>query len=93
MMHHFQMFGEHKIALGREVHNHPEVIELLQKHQADDFELMLAEIAAYCEVILEGEYTEYDIEQICKILTQKLVTKRLGIIFPREIDTKTDGDN
>ena len=78
---HFQMFGENKIALGREVAKHPKLLEFLANHPMDEFEVRLAEIAAYCEVALNDAYTEADLENLCGILEKKLVTKRVGIIF------------
>lgn len=81
---HFQMFSAHRIDLAREVTRHPELIELLQKHPQEEFEILIAEIAAYCEVGLDDSYTPSDIDNLCKILYGKLVIKRTGIIFARE---------
>jgi len=91
---HFQMFGENKIALGREVKNHPELLELLANHAVDELEIMLAEIAAYCGVMLNDSYTESDIENLCGILNDKLVARRTGFVFPREVhpDDKAGGE-
>lgn len=78
------MWSEHRIALNLEVKNHPELLSLLAKHDIDEFETKLCEIAAYCEVILDGQYTEADLDGVCKELCDKLVFKRTGITFARE---------
>lgn len=81
-----QEFSNHKIDLGREVKNHPELLEILAKYPGDElFELLLAEVATYCGIILDGEYTSLDIDNICKLLVEKLVSKRTGIVFSREV--------
>jgi hypothetical protein len=74
-------FPEEWIALGLEIRNHPVLVELLQKHHQSEFEVILAEIAAYCEVILDGFYTREDISNICKICTERLIRKRGTIIL------------
>jgi len=80
----FQMFGPNKIALGIELReHHTELCEMIvAKHGLDNFELMLAEIAAYFEIILDGTYTEEDVEKLCGILLTKLVQHRTPMIFP-----------
>lgn len=88
-----QFFGDNKIALSREIHNHPELLELLSDHHPDDWEVKLAHIAVYCEVILDGDYLENQIEQLCGILTEKLITKRTGFVFPKEIVKEDKKEN
>jgi len=77
----FEYFGENKIALCMEVPHHPILTELLAKHAPDEFEIKLAEIACYCEVILNDAYTPEDIEHLCGVLLHKLRTKRGAITF------------
>ncbi len=78
-------FGENKIALGREVGNHPELLNLLAKHPVDEFEIMLAEIAAYCHIGLNDTYSPDDIEKLCGILVERLTSKRTGMSFSTNI--------
>ena len=66
------MFPEEWIALNKELQNHPVLIELIQKHLQSEFEVILAEIATYCEVILDGVYTREDICNPC-IVTGKQI--------------------
>ena len=78
---HFQMFSQHRLDLHQEVRKHPVLVDLLQKHPQEEFEILLAEIACYCEVVLDGDYTPADLDGLCKILYEKLVLKRTGIVF------------
>ena len=78
-------FHPNRTDLAQEVSNHPELVKLLANHRSDDFELMLAEIGIYVGVILDGEYSQLDIDGVCKVLKEKLVTKRIGIKFASEI--------
>ena len=78
---HFNFFGENKIALSREAIQHPQLMDILAKYTPDEFELQLAEIAAYCEIVLDDIYVASDLEHLCGILTKRLITKRVGIIF------------
>lgn len=61
------------LALAREVNHHPH----LSLNPAEDFEINLARIAAYCEVVLDGMYTWEDKLEICRRLTEKLYKSRI----------------
>ena len=87
----FEMFSQHRLDLAAEVKKHPTLIEYMQKHPQDEFEILLAEIASYCEVILNDSYTPSDLDNLCKILHQKLVVKRTGIVFARDPDGHYSG--
>ena len=75
------MFPEEWIALGREIQHHPALIELLQKHPQSEFEVLLAEICTYCEVLLDGIYGRQDISNICNACTARLIKKRGAIML------------
>jgi hypothetical protein len=75
-------FSESRIALNEELPNHPELCELIAKHPASEFELRIAEIAAYCELALDGYYSQEDLDKICDILVRKLKAKNSIIILP-----------
>ena len=77
-----EFFPESYIALSREIPNHPQLCELLAKHPPQEFEIRLAEVAAYCEVVLDGTYTQEDLEKLCDILVRKLKAKNSSIILP-----------
>ena len=73
------LFPESFIALNRETAEHPVLMERLANHQMAEWEVKLAEIANYCEVVLDGDYMPEDIDNICNILYRKLVAKRASL--------------
>jgi len=70
-----------RVELNIECTHHPELIEKLREIQllSDDnsFETMLAGVAAYCEVALDGYYTQDQLNRICTICTEKLRKRRM----------------
>lgn len=76
-----EFFPESRIRLSQEVKNHPELMDRLKYHPQDEFEVLLAEIASYCEVIMHGDYFQEDIDKLCEILYEKLRDKRGAIIL------------
>jgi len=78
-----EYFGENKIAFVKELSNyHPELNEMLLTKHAHETDpeilstLAVAEVAAYYEIILNGDYTPDEVENLCGILLQKLVNSR-----------------
>lgn len=84
-----QMFNGNRIQLSKEVKEHPALMELLANHKQDDFEIMLAEIALYCDVMLHGDYTQEDLDRLCGVLVKKLMEKRLPLILTSTIYAST----
>ncbi len=76
-----EYFPQNYQDLNREIVNHPKLLELLQKHPPNEFELRLAEIAAYCDVVLDGQYFPSELDKLAGILVKKLVEKRVPIIL------------
>ena len=74
-------FSMERIGLQQELKHHPVLVDLLQKHAPDNFEMRLAEIAAYCGLILDGDYVAQDFDNICEICRHKLWSKRSPIIL------------
>lgn len=70
------MFPEYLIRLNVETSKHPILMERLANHLMAEWEVKLAEIANYCDVVLDGDYMPEDIENICNILYRKLIAKR-----------------
>jgi len=87
---HFHMFSDERISLNIEVRKHPKLLEVLAQHPQDEFEILLAQIASYCEVVLNGEYLPSDLDNICKACYNKLVFKRTGFSIAREQKKDTD---
>jgi hypothetical protein len=93
----FQYFGENKIALMLELRQHHPDLQglILTKHtqvsKTDNVEvdwiMVLCEVAAYCEVILDGEYSEEELEKLAGILLGRLVAERTKTTFHVD-DTK-----
>ena len=75
-MAHFYYFPESVIELQKELLNHPTLMERLGKHDMQEVEIKIAEIAAYCDVVLDGDYTNEMLETLCGILVQRLKNKR-----------------
>jgi len=74
-----EMFHQNRIDLDREIAgHHPELQKLLANHGSDEFEIRIAEIARYCDVILHGDYLPADLDRLCGILRNKLWEKRIG---------------
>jgi len=79
-----EFFSESRIQLDREIKNHPELIRLLENHPANEFEIRLAEVAAYCGILLDGDYLPFELNDLCELCYWKLRQKRegTGIILP-----------
>lgn len=75
-------FPEERIQLMLEVREHPQLMELLQELHVpyEDFGSRIACVAAYCNVMMDGAYTEQDLNKLCDILILKLKDKRKAII-------------
>lgn len=76
----FEMFSDARIALQREVKEHPLLIELLKIYEQDDWPGQLGEIAAYVLVMMDGMYMPHELEKLYDILFWKLRGKRGGIV-------------
>lgn len=73
---HINLFPEPFIRLQAELVHHPALQDILQQQPGTEWEVRLAQIAHYCEVILDGHYLPEDIEKICVILEKKLLERR-----------------
>jgi len=79
------MFPEVRIELGRETRHHPKLLELLSTYDPNEFEMQVAEIASYCDVMVHGDYLSQEVDHLCKILIEKLKAKRQIIILPDSV--------
>ena len=80
-MAYLEYFSPQRLALQQEVMQHPELMTLLANHGGAEWETKLAEIAAYCGVILDGAYLPEELDNLCDILIRKLQEKRTLIIL------------
>jgi hypothetical protein len=69
----FEMFSEHKLAIMKKLHEHPPLVTLLKQYDQDtQWPEMLGEIAAYCNIVVDGIYTAEELEGLEKVLAQEL---------------------
>lgn len=74
----YEFFPDEYLALERELRTdyHPKLVAILGQYPVDEVDIKLAQTAAYCEVILDGDYNLEDRIQLCRILKEKLILKR-----------------
>ena len=76
-----EMFSEDRIALNREVLNHPALIMSIRVEAPSGEEgEVIGVIAAYCNVRMDGAYQREEIERLYPILVGKLMQIRKIII-------------
>lgn len=75
----FEYFPDELVELNIEVGNHPDLGERLNRQPDKDVYIQLAEIAAFCNVVLDDTYTHKDILELCKLLKDILYKRRTGI--------------
>ncbi len=76
------MFPEEVLALQQELQYHPDLLTILAVQTDPDPYVHIAEISAYCGVVLDGTYTQQDILGICRMCTEKLQAKRVILVLP-----------
>lgn len=74
------MFSPAQIAMMKECKKHPMLMELLGGVAQDDWGGALAEISAYCLVVMHGEYMPHELEKLYDVLTVKLRKRRQIIV-------------
>lgn len=74
----FELFPQEYLDLSAELATdyHPKLQSILSRFPYEELDMKLAQIAAYCEVGLDGEYTLDKRINLCKILLQRLILKR-----------------
>lgn len=77
-----EYFETELIELRKEIEHHPELMMILQAQQSSDIYVHIAEIAAYCNVLLDGTYSKEDILEICDECTKRLKQQREIIVKP-----------
>jgi hypothetical protein len=78
----YDYFPEELIALRREIQEHPPLLKILAEQEDKDVYIQILEIAAYCKILVSGEYTRDDMLNLCEMLTKKLVSMRTIIALP-----------
>lgn len=77
----FDLVPQQLLDLNDEVQHHPDLQKLLVNHNPAELEIMIAEIAAFCGVVLDGYYTQEDIIRLAEILRKKLYERRTGLVI------------
>lgn len=72
----FEYFPKPVLALQEEITYHPKLQKLLAQYEGHEAVEKLAEIAAYCGVLLDGYYTFDEQVALCDVLVEKLRAKR-----------------
>lgn len=80
-----EYFPDELIELRIEIDNHPELLAILAGQADKDVYVHIAEIAAYCRVMLAGDYTRDDIIEVCGKLVTELKRKREPLIYTTPI--------
>jgi len=78
----YEMFPAQIMDLYREIQHHPNLLKLLHDQDNKDVYIQLMEIAAYCEIVVIGDFTRQDILELCTAMTKKLYSRRSSIILP-----------
>lgn len=73
---HLNIWPQELIELNQEILNHPKLQERLANHPVAEWEIKMAEIALYCEVIVDGDYLPEDMQRLAGILYRKLIERR-----------------
>jgi hypothetical protein len=71
-------FSPARIKLSQECTHHPVLLALLMDLPDPDWSEQLAEIAAYCNVAMDGLYSQEDLEILYPQLTKRMVDTRLS---------------
>lgn len=74
----FEFFPEGFIALNRELATglHPKLEVLLAAQPVNEVDIRLAQIASYCQVVLDGSYSLAERDKLCFILAGRLEVLR-----------------
>ena len=76
-----EMLHDNRVQLAKELKYHPKLCRLLDQYSMDDLSGRLAEIAAYVNIALCGDYLPEDIDELCGVLAKKLYESRSPIIL------------
>jgi len=77
-----EYFPEELNALRQEIDHHPDLKTILAGQADKDVYIQIAEIAAYCGIVLDGLYTREDLIGLCGKMVQHLQSKRAIIVLP-----------
>lgn len=77
-----ELFPPIIIELQAEIQQHPDLlVNMLQLPKDSPIELKMAEVATYCDMVLNGIYTEDDILKLAGIMINKMKSKRGELVL------------
>lgn len=77
-----EFFPEPLNQLRQEIDHHPDLLTILSIQQDKDVYIQISEIAAYCDIVLDGTYTREDIVELCELCVKRLQAKRTIMVLP-----------
>lgn len=77
-----EFFPEPLNELRQEIDHHPDLLVLLAAQTDKDVYIQISEIAAYCDIVLDGTYTREDIIELCDLCCKRLREKRAIVVLP-----------
>jgi len=81
----YEMFPVELTDLHREIQHHPALLQILHDQADKDVYIQIMEIASYCKILVTGTYSRDDMLNLCKMLTEKLMSMRVIIVIPPTI--------
>lgn len=72
------------IALQKEIHQHPLLVEQLREHPNAGFGFLIGTVAAFVGIVCDGAYTPEEIYKLCDTCVRKLQEKRTIDINTKE---------
>lgn len=79
-----EFFPESLQALTQEIYSHPKLLLILHNQPDKDVYMQLCEIAAYCDIVLEGDYSRDAVVKLAEKLTWELKKKNSILILPND---------
>lgn len=79
-----ELFSKERLELMKEVNRSPELCAIMEEAQPEDWAEQLAEIAAYCNVMMDGLYSQADLEHLYPQLVMRLQKRRTPIMMAND---------
>ena len=79
------MISESKRALSHEIQYHKELAPVLNEFAPSDFISRLAALAAVVNIVVDGVFTDKEIDSLCDKITQRLRDRRVLIVSTRNL--------
>ena len=88
-----RMFDDRLVKLIEEIgQHHPALIARCNAQPDGDFYVQMGEVAAHCGILLDGDYTDKDIYDLCTVLTKRLVSMRTLVVVPDSLGADKEED-